>query len=171
MNIEDAHRSTLALFLLMVRDADPSFQQVPPEQVQARYTERNADIYQLLSTATRLGLPCGTRLDDGDWPVAYVDLPGFGQVSWHMPPYQGGYDGHTTDEKYRRLSAYVQDHDDRMAAELEAQALADITGRTGHVIHVGGDENTATVHQATAEPARYGPGTDEPIPVPHEPAE
>ncbi len=45
----------------------------------------------------------------------YIDLP-TGQVSWHyhdshahlfagLPPYQGTWDGHSTEEKYRRLAA------------------------------------------------------------------
>ena len=47
----------------------------------------------------------------------YIDLP-TGQVSWHyhdsqaylfdgLKPYAGAWDGHTTEEKYRRLAALV----------------------------------------------------------------
>ncbi len=51
-----------------------------------------------------------------DWHgCVYIDLP-TGQASWHfhdsqaylfadLPPYVGGWDGHTTDEKYERLAA------------------------------------------------------------------
>jgi len=50
------------------------------------------------------------------WPVLFVDLP-TGQVSWHLSPrdrqdasdigeYPGAWDGHTTEEKYRRLNAW-----------------------------------------------------------------
>jgi hypothetical protein len=53
-----------------------------------------------------------------DWHgCVYIDIPFVGQVSWHfhdtqawlfedLPPYQGGWDGHDTDEKYRRLEMF-----------------------------------------------------------------
>lgn len=64
-----------------------------------------------------------------DWHgCVYIDLP-TGQVSWHfhdsqaglfdgLPPYQGQWDGHTTDEKYARLAALG---DAGRVAELEAE--------------------------------------------------
>lgn len=53
-----------------------------------------------------------------DWHgCVYIDLPN-GQASWHfhdshahlfahLPPYQGEWDGHTTEEKYRNIAELV----------------------------------------------------------------
>lgn len=52
------------------------------------------------------------------WPVIYLELP-TGQVSWHLHPDDlvlfghvpagtVAWDGHTTDDKYRRLEAHTR---------------------------------------------------------------
>jgi hypothetical protein len=63
----------------------------------------------------------------------YIDLP-TGQASWHyhdshahlfahLPPYAGGWDGHTTEEKYQRVSdlAFVKATARRIAADIRAE--------------------------------------------------
>jgi len=61
--------------------------------------------------------------NEPDWPVLVIELQGVGQVSWHiskadyeacfgpdggwLPPYPNEWDGHDTEEKYRRLLAFV----------------------------------------------------------------
>lgn len=61
-----------------------------------------------VSTAADEGLQAGFRLDprEPEWPVAYITLPQ-GQVSWHIPAYPEEWDGHTTEEKYRRCREFA----------------------------------------------------------------
>lgn len=91
-------------------------------QKDSAYTERNNLVCALCSVAQLLGWQCGKRLHEGpsEWDpqwrtVIVIDLP-TGQASWHihdsefhmfahLPPYPGSWDGHTTEEKYRRLLA------------------------------------------------------------------
>lgn len=82
----------------------------------AAYAERN----RVVAALAKL-FPSGvarTNIEgwSDDWHgCVYIDLP-TGQVSWHfhdsqadlfadLPPYPGKWDGHDTDEKYRRLAA------------------------------------------------------------------
>lgn len=82
----------------------------------AAYAERN----QLVAVLARL-YPSGTKRTaiegwDPEWHgCVYIDLP-TGQASWHyhdreaylfegLPLYEGEWDGHTTEEKYRRIAA------------------------------------------------------------------
>ena len=79
------------------------------------YTERNR-LVALLATL----FPSGTKKtaipgwDEAWHGCVYIDLP-VGQASWHyhdseaylfahLPPYEGEWDGHTTEEKYERIS-------------------------------------------------------------------
>lgn len=77
------------------------------------YAYRNPLIYEALKFAGHLKLDHGIKIDtkDPEWPVAFIDLPigegKFVQVSWHLPQYSGSYDGHSTEEKYRRVRAYM----------------------------------------------------------------
>lgn len=81
----------------------------------AAYEERN----RVVAALAKL-FPSGTkRTDIPGWDTewhgcVYIDLP-TGQVSWHyhdgqahlfaaLPPYAGEWDGHSTEEKYRRLA-------------------------------------------------------------------
>lgn len=85
-------------------------------QKDAAYEERN----KLVAVLTKF-FPSGTARTaiegwSDDWHgCVYIDLPS-GQVSWHyhdsqahlfadLPPYPKPWDGHTTEEKYRRLAA------------------------------------------------------------------
>lgn len=91
------------------------------EFVDAVYLERNQVVAALAACAQRLGWRAGVALTDipgweADWRhCVYIDLP-TGQVSWHfhdsqaalfafLPPYDGTYDGHGTEEKYDRVVA------------------------------------------------------------------
>jgi hypothetical protein len=89
------------------------------ERKDAAYLERNRVVAALAKC-----FPSGiarTAIEgwSEDWHgCVYIDLP-TGQVSWHfndahahlfdgLPPYTGKWDGHDTDEKYRRLAALRQ---------------------------------------------------------------
>lgn len=97
------------------KDAADAIEQLQADK-DAAYHERNL----LVAALTDL-FPAGiARTDipgwDREWHgCVYVDLP-TGQASWHyhdretelfshLPPYPKPWDGHTTEEKYRRLAA------------------------------------------------------------------
>jgi hypothetical protein len=74
-----------------------------------RYATRNLLVVQALGHAMAAGLPCGIMTsDDQAWPLVFIDLPTGAQLSWHMPAYDRPYDGHTTDDKYRRIREFDQ---------------------------------------------------------------
>lgn len=97
-------RRILAATLAAIEAHDPSIGNG------VSYRERNFYIVSAVAVALDLGLNAGFAVDPAtpDWPVAYIDLPHVGQVSWHLPEYIGVYDGHTTAEKYERTAAYVK---------------------------------------------------------------
>ena len=72
------------------------------------YDARYRLVFRALVLALAEGLEAGVRIDPNEpsWPVVYIELP-TGQVSWHMPEHQTTWDGHDTDEKYRRVREYV----------------------------------------------------------------
>lgn len=76
---------------------------------EGRYEARNAKVIDALSLAQHLGYQVGVRHDPAEpgWPVVYIELP-TGQVSWHLPAHERGWDGHTSDEKYERIRAYKE---------------------------------------------------------------
>lgn len=82
------------------------------------YQERANCAIALARAARALGLNVGFGLDpkSPDWPVLFIDLP-TGQVSWHLTvearrsapdirAYDGAWDGHDTETKYRRLAEW-----------------------------------------------------------------
>lgn len=82
------------------------------DEKNAAYEERN----QVVLALSRF-YPHGWKVDpaEPEWPVLYLDLP-TGQASWHftkaeadasgiVATYAEEWDGHTTEEKYRRLAA------------------------------------------------------------------
>lgn len=90
-------------------------------EVAARYARRNTLIWQALAQALAAGMPAGVGHDPGDpHPVVvYLDLPGAGQVSWHLPEdgrqqvlpvYPGQWDGHSTEVKYLRIDLFTGAH-------------------------------------------------------------
>jgi hypothetical protein len=72
------------------------------------YATRYGLVLQAMNLANIIGLPTGIRIDpaEPEWPVVYIELP-TGQVSWHMPQHPHEFDGHTTEEKYRRIADYA----------------------------------------------------------------
>lgn len=64
------------------------------------------------------GFEAGVRTDEmsPDWPVVAINIPGHGEVAWHMhvndlvltEPYAGAYDGHTDDEKAKRIADFCK---------------------------------------------------------------
>jgi hypothetical protein len=92
-----------------------------PEQMNAVYLERNRCVLLALRLALAAGYVAGIGQDEQGEPgwqhILYIDLPS-GQVSWHVPDqfvtehcgnlpvYTRAWDGHDTEEKYRRVLAY-----------------------------------------------------------------
>jgi hypothetical protein len=103
----------------------------------AAYTERNqcvALLAALFPSSLERHPDSDTTWDD-DWRwIVYIDLP-TGQVSWHLhdshlaifhhvPRFQGrAWDGHTTEEKYKRVAAVAAQPRDLGAARQEAETL------------------------------------------------
>lgn len=91
-----------------------SAEQIWVDKINEVYTERNMCISLIVRLAMAKGLKTGVRPNQ-DWPIVFVELPA-GQVSWHIPEaefhkyfpsmneYDGEWDGHTTEEKYRRVT-------------------------------------------------------------------
>ncbi len=74
------------------------------------YDARARLVYGALAMAATLNYPAGIRIDPAEpaWPVIFIELPGAGQVSWHMPQHPHQWDGHTTPEKFNRIAAYCE---------------------------------------------------------------
>lgn len=91
------------------------------------YRERQQLIALIAKMAMAMGLKAGMRrhvdvegeIWDGTYMnMVYIDLPS-GQVSWHihdselplfsfLPPYEKEWDGHTVEEKFRRIREAVE---------------------------------------------------------------
>ena len=73
------------------------------------YDERYLLVFKAVYLALAHGINAGIRLDNNEpeWPVVYIDLP-TGQVSWHMPQHTSQWDGHDTEEKYRRIDEFCR---------------------------------------------------------------
>lgn len=71
------------------------------------YDLRNRFIYEAMSVAAVCGYPHGFRIDasEPEWPVAFIWLP-TGQVSWHLPQFPEAWDGHSTEEKFKRIADF-----------------------------------------------------------------
>lgn len=100
----------LAEHLVMLAELDPSNPEAAEDArpIEDRYAERNRHVWAAMGAAMSLGYPAGVQLDpqEADRLIVYIELP-TGQVSWHVPMYEGEWDGHDTPEKYRRVAAYV----------------------------------------------------------------
>lgn len=72
------------------------------------YAKRSKLIYEAIYLACALGYDVGFRIDpqEPDWPVAFIELP-TGQVSWHLAQHSIPWDGHSTEEKFKRIEAFV----------------------------------------------------------------
>ena len=87
------------------------------------YFDRNQAVMLAARFALELGYVAGWKpnKDDPGWPILVIDLP-TGQVSWHIPfgeaapvalgtlahGYDGEWDGHTVEEKRRRIDSFLQ---------------------------------------------------------------
>ena len=83
------------------------------------YYDRNLLALAFARLAQEKGWTVGLRTDPQEpgWPVLYVDIPGQGQVSWHLPAaevdqagwpcYPGTWDGHDLAQKRHRLTQFV----------------------------------------------------------------
>lgn len=78
------------------------------EKADTDYEVREQRVYDALRLAHICGLQTGFGIDPAkpEWPVAMIELP-TGQVGWHMPQHPVAYDGHTTEEKYRRIREWT----------------------------------------------------------------
>lgn len=75
-----------------------------------KYGPRYGLVLTAVAIAQLLGYPTGFRIDpaEPDWPVAMIELPKVGQVSWHLPAHVRKWDGHSTEEKYKRVRAFIE---------------------------------------------------------------
>lgn len=83
------------------------------------YEDRNLVVLLLLKLLKDKGLKVGYRIDEEepDWPVVYANSYSIGQISWHIPKKdlpdwieegQLEYDGHTNEEKNRRVREFIR---------------------------------------------------------------
>ncbi len=78
-------------------------------QYDTEYEVRYKLVFAAIGAALDAGYEAGFRIDpaEPEWPVAYIELP-TGQVSWHMPQHPNAWDGHSTEEKFARIDAFVE---------------------------------------------------------------
>lgn len=90
-------------FVFILGQIEWADKQKPPE-----YDIRTTLVYKALVLARALEYPAGIRVDKEalEWPVVVIDLPGQGEVAWHCKGYNKAWDGHTDEEKYKRIQAY-----------------------------------------------------------------
>ncbi len=82
-----------------------------------------ADRARAVQLAARLammipGFEAGVRTDElnPEWPVVAIDIPGHGEVAWHIhgndlvlcKSYEKPYDGHTDEEKAKRIQDFCK---------------------------------------------------------------
>ncbi|MCP2325653.1 hypothetical protein HDA40_004160 [Hamadaea flava] len=121
------------------------------------YPARYRLILAALAEASRLGLPCGIGYDNkpsavpGLRIVVYIDLPGHGQVSWHMPEYPGQWDRHGTPTKLRRLERFAAEH----VSPAPQARHADASNTT--VVVSGDGGSTVVIGQINANVIRFRP--------------
>lgn len=90
-------KTLLATILWMIKENDEN------------YDLRESLIYGALRCAKIAGYAVGIRIDprEPDWPVAFVELP-TGQISFHLRQHRRMWDGHTTEEKYKRVDEFLK---------------------------------------------------------------
>ena len=68
------------------------------EENETNYDKRYGLVISAMHFAGVLGYPNYIRFDPEapGWPVFCIELPGAGEVSWHMPSTQRDYTGYTT---------------------------------------------------------------------------
>lgn len=80
------------------------------QEILQNYVERNKSVIAAVHHALEIGVKAGVRLDkeEPEYPVMFIELP-TGQVTWHIEQHSEAWDFHTTDEKYKRIRAYLGD--------------------------------------------------------------
>lgn len=123
------------------------------------YHERDQCVALIARMARALGCPVGTTRHpdsdtswEDDWrTIVFIELPS-GQVSWHfhdsekdlvadLPAYEPSWDGHTTQEKYRRVAG-------ARFADVSALRALLVEARDMLLVHHEPDE--PTVHRITS---------------------
>jgi hypothetical protein len=137
---EEVLKITMAFYLDAIAREDPSRKPHPaddPAALERAYASRNACIVMAVSAAMQLGWPSGfaANPDDPDWPVAYIELPEVGQVSWHLPAYPGTWDRHTVAEKYARVRGWLDRFDASTSARPDHHRVPEAWERPDH-LHV-----------------------------------
>lgn len=76
------------------------------------YRTRNRLVIGAVYAAQAAGQQAGFRIDpqEPEWPVAFIELP-TGQVSWHLPQHEVAWDGHSAEEKYARIAAFLAEEE------------------------------------------------------------
>jgi len=87
------------------------------------YLDRNLAVQLAARLAGMIPYPkvrAGIRENpkDPEWPILYIELPGVGQVSWHLPKSEvinnfvdlkgQVFDGHTIEIKRKRVMAFIR---------------------------------------------------------------
>lgn len=124
------------------------------------YSQRNRCVALIARMALRLGWRAGVGRHVGenwedDWrSIVFVDLPA-GQISWHfhdsesallegLPKYESGWDGHSDDEKWRRVAALSAQPKETKPAEVcdaPGEEGLSCTRERGHPGAVDGQEH------------------------------
>ncbi len=88
------------------------------DEINQAYVERDMCVAFICLLAHKLGWNVGLKQgDDPNWPLVFVDSP-LGQLSWHvkreelmffpsLSPYLADWDGHSSEEKYKRMRNLV----------------------------------------------------------------
>jgi len=73
------------------------------------YAARYPLVWQAMGAAAALGYVVGVRVDPNElgWPVCCMELPGAGEVSWHMPARTIPWSGYDAKEKYARIHVFM----------------------------------------------------------------
>lgn len=77
------------------------------------YSRRNQAVIILLGECQLYGIKSGIKVDpkEPDWPVVFIEFvegdKSF-QLSWHVQPFGGSWDGHTTADKYARIHELLE---------------------------------------------------------------
>lgn len=76
----------------------------------SKYSVRQRLVITAVAVAVGLGYQAGFRIDpkEPDWPVAYIELPDIGQVTWHLEKHTNEWDGHDTETKYERCRMFIE---------------------------------------------------------------
>lgn len=80
-----------------------------PDHTGDFYGVRNNLILRAAGAAAGAGIPIGICFDpkEPEWPCVMFELP-TGQVGWHLPQHKQAYDGHSDEEKWKRIRQWLK---------------------------------------------------------------